>query len=145
MAKGEHLCVDTSYGSFIEHHGIDMGDGTVIHFKKDRLGAVPVIARTSGADFANGRKVVIVPHRSSLPPDNVVAIAEQLLTFQRTGLLKHYDLMKFNCEHFASFCKTGHLISDQVDNTEHAVELGSPFLKVLAAVGLAFLGESFSE
>ena len=32
MAKGDHLYVDRGLGSFT-HHGIDCGDGTVIHYK----------------------------------------------------------------------------------------------------------------
>lgn len=88
MVKGDHLYVDTKW-PLIKHHGIDMGDGTIIHFFRDIDQAsifddqAPlVISRTSMADFANGRKVNIVPYRYCLPPDEVVAVAEYLLMRQ---------------------------------------------------------------
>lgn len=59
MAKGDHLSVNTSY-LFIDHHGIDMGDGTVIHFSKKEKFSIPVVERTSKKSFAGDDEKNIV-------------------------------------------------------------------------------------
>ena|GEM_PF-3153175 len=143
--KGDHITVDVSWFPLVEHHGIYVGDNYVIHFSKEHFGATPVIDKTRMEDFAKGRldKVIIVPHpvSDSLSPDQVMERAEKLLMLRENPKLL-YQFREFNCEHFANLCKTGHPISKQVDNAEHTSELSSPFLKVLAAIGLAVLGES---
>lgn len=139
MPKGDHLCVDTSYGPIIEHHGIDMGDGTVIHFKKYHFGALPIIAKTSRADFANGKEIRIVKHRDPFPPEKVLEIAECFLMLQKQGQLKKYNLWEFNCEHLANFCKTGDGTSSQVEMADEIKETGSnslPLLTVLMESGI---------
>ena len=136
MAKGDHLQVDTSYGRFIQHHGIDMGDGTVIHFKKAHIGALPIIMKTSMEEFSEGRVVTIIQHRFSLPPDKVVEIAEYILKLAEEGRLKQYDFWKFNCEHITNICKTGESVSYQVENTKEQISIYAPLIVALTTAGI---------
>lgn len=82
-----------------EHHGIDCGDGTVIHYSK--AGSEPMIARTSYEAFSWGKPVFVKRYATSYVPDVVVSRAESRLGERQ------YNLLTNNCEHFANWCKTG--------------------------------------
>jgi len=133
MAKGDHLEVDTKYSPFIQHHGIDVGDGTVIHFKKKNPGdrkkpsdILPIIMKTSMEDFHEGRKVTVVPHSFCLPADKVVERAEKILQCQNEMKEKlKYNPVSFNCEHLANLCKMGEVISHQVDEYKTYIALAA--------------------
>lgn len=88
-----------------EHHGIDCGDDTVIHYRKQ---GTATIARTSTDWFAQGGSIYIKLQPTAFLPDIVVQRAESRLGEQQ------YDLLTNNCEHFASWCKTGHHESEQL-------------------------------
>jgi hypothetical protein len=98
--KGNHIEV---WRGLYWHHGIDMGDGTVIHLSgtpKNKIGAS--VRRDTLAAFAQGAPVsAVYKDYYILDPDEVVALAAKHLG--RTG----YDLFDMNCEQFAVFCKTG--------------------------------------
>lgn len=89
-----------------EHHGIDCGDGTVIHYRKPS----EVIERTSFETFSRGNKVYkrYYPNGFSFIPDVVVRRAQT-----RLGE-KKYNLLFNNCEHFATWCKIGFNESKQI-------------------------------
>ena len=89
-----------------QHHGIDCGDGSIIHYRK--VGTATV-ARTSTTVFARGSPVYTLPQSVSFIPDVVIARAESRLGEQR------YNLFFNNCEHFANWCKTGENISPQLN------------------------------
>lgn len=147
LRKGDHLRVDTSWGPWIEHHGICVGGTDVIHFKRDRevknvfdfFFSHVLIDKTPIEAFHEGREVVIVRHDPAFcyPPDEVVETAEYLLWLQTEGLQSEkkaqrggdkqreeqfkeikYKFLGFNCEHFANLCKTGCKESPQVDNAK---------------------------
>ena len=108
MAQGEQVYVMRELAGVpgvYEHHGIDCGDGTVIHYRKTETAT---IAQTSLASFARGERVFIKPQTVSYLPHLVVQRAQSRLGEQR------YDLLTNNCEHFATWCKTGHAYSDQL-------------------------------
>ncbi len=90
-----------------QHHGIDCGDGSVIHYRK--VGTATV-SRTSFKAFAQGNPVYTFPQSVSFIPDVVLKRAESRLGEQR------YNLFFNNCEHFANWCKIGKTISPQLDN-----------------------------
>ncbi|KAA8499362.1 hypothetical protein FVE85_6947 [Porphyridium purpureum] len=120
--KGEHLMVwrgdpddeDGAVGYW--HHGIDCGDGTVIHYtgidgvKSMNLGR---IGRTAMTEFQwTSPRVHIVEYtgtqrRKLLPPDEVVERAESKIGHSR------YNIISDNCETFARWCKTGEHVSHQ--------------------------------
>ncbi|NJO41089.1 MAG: hypothetical protein HC769_10275 [Cyanobacteria bacterium CRU_2_1] len=88
-----------------EHHGIDCGDGTVIHYHK---GQDAVVTRTSYEAFARATPVYTKRYAVSYVPDVVVERAESRLGERQ------YSLLTNNCEHFATWCKTGRNESNQL-------------------------------
>ncbi len=81
-----------------EHHGIDCGDGTIIHYSK--IGEA-TIAQTSRAMFAQGNAIYTKLQPKAFIADDVIDRATS-----RLGE-REYDLFFNNCEHFANWCKTG--------------------------------------
>ena len=69
MGRGDHIYVNYSVYS---HHGIDCGDGTVIHYRKINS----TISRTSLNEFANGKDLLIKEYDKCDPPDVVIQRAE---------------------------------------------------------------------
>lgn len=116
MARGDHIKV-RRLGFLYAHHGIDMGDGTVIHFSGEPL--FPSRARVIRSDFAafcQGGTSHVVPYPNPVrTPEAVVATAEGLLS---AGA---YCVLLNNCEHFATYCKTGKTTSYQVRRVALAV------------------------
>lgn len=106
MARGDHIKVRRLGYT---HHGIDLGDGTVVHYSGlcEGLTGGPVevvpIER-----FARGEPVRVVAHRSRRHPDEVVQAA-----LSRLGE-DDYHLLFCNCEHFAHWAVTGRRRSPQV-------------------------------
>jgi hypothetical protein len=90
------------------HHGIDRGDGTVIHYDGSPRRPNGTVSLMSLDSFSRGHRVDVV---SSCPPelaDEVVERAES-----RIGEAS-YDLVRNNCEHFATWCSSGRHDSRQV-------------------------------
>ena len=116
MALGERLAVEQRIvGSTVTymHHGIDVGDGTVVHARPDDFrnpfGGGRVV-RTSLEEFAAGR-----PVRTTVEPPAAFSVEEivarALAHVGRPG----YSPLIDNCEHFATWCATGTRASRQVD------------------------------
>ncbi|WP_115018956.1 lecithin retinol acyltransferase family protein [Synechococcus sp. UW140] len=104
MAAANHLQVPRQHGLFL-HHGIDLGDGTVAHYLEGRE-----ILRSALDDFSQGQPVSVVPHTQCSP---------QGVTLRRAmGRIgeQNYNLLFNNCEHFATWCKTGRHHSAQVNS-----------------------------
>lgn len=102
MARGDQIYVMRplmGMDGLYEHHGIDCGDGTVIHYSK--AGEEATIARTPYAAFSWGKPVFVKRYAASYVPDVVVDRAESRLGERQ------YNLLTNNCEHFANWCKTG--------------------------------------
>ncbi|HEY9601827.1 MAG TPA: lecithin retinol acyltransferase family protein [Allocoleopsis sp.] len=127
MAQGDHIYVycDTR-GIVYTHHGIDCGDGTVIHFSRER----GKVSRDTMSYFESLSSTKLVHERKYIQcysPSVVVCRAMDRLDKGR------YNLIFNNCEHFATWCKTGQHKSQQVDNvldvlgkiTDVAIETGS--------------------
>jgi len=89
-----------------EHHGIDCGDESVIHYYKGS--EVPTVTRTPRELFARGGRIFVKPRATAFLPHLVVQRAESRLGEQR------YDLLTNNCEHFANWCKTGRSDCEQL-------------------------------
>ncbi|GMW02300.1 MAG: hypothetical protein AMXMBFR84_34360 [Candidatus Hydrogenedentota bacterium] len=106
MARGDHLRVRRS-GYW--HHGIDCGDGTVIHYQGHPLQPRRAhVARTSIHDFARGGDYDVVARASYEDGSRVLARAAS-----RMGE-RSYHVFRNNCEHFASWCSSGRSASPQV-------------------------------
>ncbi len=108
MARGDQVYAYREVvGIPYEHHGIDCGDRTIIHYSK---AGEATILRTSRDAFARGGAVYTKPQTTSFIPDIVIERAKSRLGEQR------YDLFFNNCEHFANWCKTGRSECLQLDN-----------------------------
>jgi hypothetical protein len=134
MAKSDHIKVWR--GSYW-HHGIDVGDGHVIHFtgglghKKNA-----VIKKTIIKTFQRGRECLTVRYAQSLVPDVVIERAYSLLG------QANYSLFFNNCEHFACYCKTGRKESEQVKDAAATggAAVGTGLLSTGAIAGVSAAG-----
>ncbi|WP_320675911.1 lecithin retinol acyltransferase family protein [Prochlorococcus sp. MIT 1300] len=116
MVAGDHLQVARQHGLF-QHHGIDLGDGTVAHYLEGRE-----ILRSPMNEFAGGEVIQIVDH------DEAVSAGVTLRrAMSRIGEQK-YNLLFNNCEHFANWCKTGRHRSVQLENLSQKSILGAKAL-----------------
>ncbi|NET42059.1 lecithin retinol acyltransferase family protein [Okeania sp. SIO2B3] len=109
MARGEQIYTLREFlniDGVYEHHGIDYGDGTVIHYRK----GTETIERTSKEYFTDRRKVYVKRYPVRYIADTVIQRAES-----RLGERK-YNIVFNNCEHFATWCITGVSHSQQVKN-----------------------------
>ena len=108
MSTGDHLRVARR---FYWHHGIDMGDGTVVHASgepgRGKLDAE--VRRTSVEDFLRGGVVEIFNAAERWSVDEIAARAVAALGG------RDYSLVFNNCEHFARWCESGARSSRQVD------------------------------
>ncbi|MBZ5740562.1 lecithin retinol acyltransferase family protein [Nocardioides mangrovi] len=108
MPRGDHVYVRRRHYS---HHGIDCGDGTVIHFARVRRAFREVerrVERTSLEGFARGRRVRVRTYRTRLPIEQIIRNAESKLG------ARGYSLVRNNCEHLATWATTGSPSSGQV-------------------------------
>lgn len=109
MALGDQLYVIRPFlnlSGVYEHHGIDCGDGTVIHYRKPS----EVIERTDRATFTQDQPV----HHKTYPTAFIPSVVVQR-AISRLGESR-YNLLFNNCEHFATWCKTGVSHSQQVQD-----------------------------
>jgi hypothetical protein len=115
MAAADHLQVPRQHGLF-NHHGIDLGDGTVAHYLEGRE-----ILRSPLAEFSRGQPVQVVsyPEADCSPAGVTLRRAMGRLGEQS------YNLLFNNCEHFAHWCKTGRHRSAQVEDWLHTGSLGA--------------------
>jgi len=106
MKRGDHIFVKRLGYT---HHGIDCGDGSVIHYTGE-LGqkANATIHQTSKDDFLKGAEEAVRDYGQCDSPNIVIERATSRLGEPR------YHLVFNNCEHFATWCKTGKHQSEQV-------------------------------
>mgnify|MGYP001167030026 FL=1 len=104
MPAADHLQVPRQHGLF-NHHGIDLGDGTVAHYLEGRE-----ILRSSTDDFSQGQPLSVIEHADASPARVTLQRAMSRIGEQ------NYNLLFNNCEHFATWCKTGRHRSGQIDS-----------------------------
>jgi hypothetical protein len=131
MARGDHIRV---HRGVYWHHGIDCGDGTVIHYsgtlKNKRRARIERVTVNQFAHPGDAETIEVVAYDDSYPPEEVICRAES-----RLGEAK-YSFLRRNCEHFAHWCKTGKSKSRQVIVAARAVGAS---VVALGAFGLAVL------
>lgn len=124
MARGDHIYVKCRSGLIpFHHHGIDMGDGTVIHLvgangQRAALGpqADFCVRQDTLADFSRGELVHTQVHDNAMPADQIATTAEDAIG------QAEYDLLDNNCEHFATYCATGKASSSQIELSQATVK-----------------------
>lgn len=113
MAKGDHIRVRRG---FYYHHGIDCGDGCVIHYNGSPLRRRDArVTRTPVEDFRRGGSVEVIHRCPTDCADDVIARASSRLGESL------YHLVWNNCEHFAWWCLTGRSRSRQVEKVAAGV------------------------
>ena len=108
MARGDHLVV-RRWG--YTHHGIDLGDGSVIHYSGEpgKSKAAATIRVATMEDFAAGGEVSVKAYGERNDPEETVSKA-----YSKLGQCD-YNLFGSNCEHFATWCVTDRHSSAQVN------------------------------
>jgi hypothetical protein len=111
--RGDHVYVDRG---LYTHHGIEVGQGEVIHYDGEPGSTTPgrVVASTLEEFLAGGIRRVR-RYKRALPQKESARIALSRLGDQ------NYNLVFNNCEHFASWCRTGVGRSRQVEKAVRAV------------------------
>ncbi len=144
MARGDQIYTMRDFMTMqgvYEHHGIDCGDGTAIHYRK----GTETITRTSLEEFTDGRPIYVKHYKVSYIPDVVVRRAESRLGEQ------DYNLLYNNCEHFATWCKTGISRSEQIEDFSPMLpnfnvdELGGAVFQALQGVDRSHTPATLSE
>jgi hypothetical protein len=111
MACGDHIMVKRWHGLYY-HHGIDKGDETVIHLAGEPLRHQNSrVCCATMPEFLQGGEKIVVEYGDDielLPVHETIKKAEECL--DQGG----YNLLYKNCEHFATYCKTGRPQSEQV-------------------------------
>jgi uncharacterized membrane protein HdeD (DUF308 family) len=81
------------------HLGVFIGDGEIVHYLNDNH-----VYRVPWETFLEGRipEHWTYPDLPAVPAETVVRTA-----LSEVGKTYPYNLLKFNCEHFAIFCKSG--------------------------------------
>lgn len=141
MARGDHVYA-IRLGGLYSHHAIDAGDGSVFHYTGP-TGPAARVARSPFAQFAAGDEVRVRSYerffatlaRREAPAerwsaalrralDRLRGVAIETLDFSADAVIaraesrlgeRRFDLVLNNCEHFASWCKTGLSESRQVE------------------------------
>jgi hypothetical protein len=141
MARADHIMVPRLGGVFV-HHGIDCGDGTVIHFTGETWTTPRSVQRTPLKEFARGAEVASRDYHEfferlqrpeELPRRMTIRWRRELMrlagsegqskAFAADAVIERaesrlgradFDLVFNNCEHFATWCKTGISDSEQV-------------------------------
>lgn len=149
MGQADHLKV---FRGFYWHHGVDAGNGRVIHYTGEvARKSDAAVKETDYETFAKDTRVDIVRYRNPLPDDEVLKRARS-----RIGE-DDYNIAFNNCEHFASWCKTGTHRSSQVTfvakgagkvggavalhmNGEHVRAAAAPATPAGLVLGIANLG-----
>lgn len=130
MARGDHIYVLCFAGGIpFQHHGIDMGDGTVIHLapaegsrivlndKSDRFS----VRREAHKVFCRGALPFRVRHADGKSAEEVALAAEAMVG------TRGYNLLEGNCEHFARLCACGR-------SESHQIEMGQATLSAVASM-----------
>lgn len=121
LQRGDHVRV---HRLGYQHHAIYVGDHQLIEFGGGVSGGP--VAYVTIDEFARNDRVEIVVHDHAFPPELVASRAEQ-----QVGCAG-FSLWNNNCEHFATWCVTGHGESRQVENVKAAATLAAVGLTVAA-------------
>jgi len=112
------------------HCGIYESAGYVIHFASPEGSEInqenAVVHRTSFEHFKDGCTVKVIDIGNSLPAEETLRRAYQCIG------MKGYNFTSFNCDHFATWCKTGKYRSIQVEQVKTILkELDNPLADVI--------------
>ena len=127
MAAADHLQVPRQHGLF-HHHGIDLGDGTVAHYLEGRE-----ILRSPIDAFRQEQPITVIEHDAASTTGVTLRRAMSRIGEQ------NYNLLFNNCEHFATWCKTGRHRSGQIDSALERARHWSGLMPAALMRGLELL------
>lgn len=119
---GDHVVTLRWCGPFpFTHHGIYMGDETVVHYSGMPGNRCPgVVEEVSLREF-RGNRLSWVRHYTDQPFDR-----QRIMQRARSRLNENkYDTLANNCEHFAQWCVTGRAESSQAKLAATTVALAA--------------------
>jgi hypothetical protein len=111
---GSHLVVERRRPKLrlrvYTHHGIYLGRYMVAHYSEPETGVFRKgqIRRVELDDFAKGGRIGIRRYEKASPRDEVLRRVAEMESRQ-----PGYNLLRSNCEHFATYCATGDYRSKQ--------------------------------
>lgn len=142
MAIGDHIYTERLNGIY-SHHGIDCGNGMVIHYTAPRWRDRRQISRTTIEEFAKEGEILVKDYESffdalrqpgsyskkanhhisqmfnklkGIDVDQLDLSSEAVIQRAEARLgEKAFNIVIHNCEHFATWCKTGINNSDQIN------------------------------
>ncbi len=126
-------------GVAFDHHGLFLGDGTVVHFDGEPTDDRPAkVRRTSVSSFLRGRDenqlgVAEVLSIRGRPAGNLLGSVASLRALSATGD-EDYSVVARNCEHFATWASLGVSHSSQtrvLGQVSRLVELAPEAIQVL--------------
>jgi hypothetical protein len=124
MQRGAHIKV---YRGGYWHHGIAMGDGTVIHLAGDSIWKSEArVRRTSIENFARGGEVRVVDWKKIAEALDLYIQTPEIIAAEAQAQLdrRGYNLIFNNCEQFCIYCVTG-------DAPEHLGQVQDAFREIL--------------
>jgi len=137
MGKGAHIFIKHGVHA---HHGIDCGDGTVVHYPGKSQGGK--VSKDRISKFAQGKKIYEIKYKykECLSLDTTIERAQSRLEQNA----ENYHLFKSNCEHFAHWCKTGKCESHQVGGVLAPLASGSTAAIATVLLGAVTLAAPFA-
>lgn len=134
MARGDHIMVRRWRGLYT-HHGIDLGNGQVVHLSGEPLRMRDArVCIVSMDEFLQGQPVRVMRHPGKHRPPEEVATAALSHLGERG-----YHLWQNNCEHFASYCATGERRSEQVTFAKKVVKTTAAVTAGAAAAAITVI------
>ncbi|WP_434939697.1 lecithin retinol acyltransferase family protein [Shewanella sp. HL-SH8] len=118
--SGDHLVTNIDNLGLTEHHGLYIGNDSVIHLAKSGI-----VEKTSLWQFADGNQVRV--KKSALFHKQAVDSARSQLGNT------YYSLINDNCEHFVNACLDEPSSSNQVSNVSHITLQGTARVGLLGA------------
>ena len=133
---GDLIWVNRSIkGLSYNHCGIYEGEGYVIHFAApEGLEINPenaIVHRTTFEKFKDGCPVRVIDIEDCFSVDETLRLARACIG--KTG----YNFFSFNCDHFATWCKTGKYRSIQVDDAKAILRetgIGGPISEIACTI-----------
>lgn len=106
----EMICVDVDR---------DRGKLTIIDLGPEKRKSVTIRKHQEKfKDFGSNAEVYRYYPLECLPVETTIRLADKLVANPERWINDAYNLVKNNCQHFATFCKTGHLKSTDAKNMD---------------------------
>jgi hypothetical protein len=134
LKPGDLIWADrSSKGLPYNHCGIYEGAGYVIHFASpegsETSEETAVVHRATFEHFKDDCLVKVIEIGNSFSAEETIRRAQSCFG------MRGYNFLTFNCDHFATWCKTGEYRSVQVDNVKTVLRLlDNPVVDVICEI-----------